>query len=101
MSALDPGAVFLDTEEHSSLLTKLPGYPATYNAATDPDLGIGSYEYVSFQIRPDGGTTLGKMTGDNWAVTLVKENPAGATTVLPADFRTVVINPVTGAVRVY
>jgi uncharacterized protein (TIGR02596 family) len=101
MTVLDPGVVFLNTAEHSSLLTKLPGYPTAYDATLDPDLGVGNYDYVAFQIRPDGSTTLGKMAGDNWAITLVKENPAGATIALTPDFRTVVINPATGAVRIY
>ena len=71
-----------------------------YSATLDPDLGLGDYKYFGFSIRPDGSTTLGKNA--TWSVTMVNDPPKGTTSSLPAtDYRSVVINPFTTAVKIY
>ena len=69
----------------------------------DPHIPMGNqtgndYSYIEIQYRPDGSTTLSK--DKIWCVTLVNENRADEKT-LPENFRTLVINPVTGSVRKY
>ncbi|MDB4662864.1 Verru_Chthon cassette protein D [Verrucomicrobiales bacterium] len=69
----------------------------------DPTIPLGNqtsdeYSYIEIQYRPDGSTTLPK--DKIWCVTLVNENRADED-ILPENFRTLVINPVTGSVRKY
>lgn len=87
-------------EEFTTICNTANGGIKTFTAATDPDVGLGDYKYFGFSIRPDGSTTLGR-TG-KWSVTMVNDPPKGATADLPAlDYRTVVINPFTTAVKIY
>lgn len=95
---IERGVVLLDDPRFSTLLR--PPYQS--RAAGDPDFGVASYEYVSFQLRPDGSTTLPK--DEPACLTLIQERDriAGrADGALPADYRTLTINPFNGRVRVY
>ena len=69
----------------------------------DPEIAIAgekskAYSYVSFKIRPDGTTSLKK--DSIWTITIVEDNNAKSEE-LPRNYRTLVINPVNGAVTTY
>lgn len=89
------GIILMPDPKYSTLLTKTP----VKNTPTDPDLGY-EYEYVSYLIRPDGRTNLPRAS--KTVFTLIQEKPgAAALTTLPADYRSVVMDPVTGAVSLF
>jgi uncharacterized protein (TIGR02596 family) len=79
---------------------------ATYNSLhgkkvheNDDAKAGGGAPYVSYFINGDGSTTL---PGQQRAVfTLVRETSQGTPTSLPADYRSVVIDPQTNLCRVY
>jgi uncharacterized protein (TIGR02596 family) len=56
-----------------------------------------------FAFKPDGGTTLPKVsTAPKWCVTLALASDLNRTPgQLPANFRTLVLNPHTGALTEY
>lgn len=87
------GVVIAPTVEHTTLLS-LPEKPVTMKGAGVPETST----YISYQIRPDGTTTLDP--GEKHALTLIGEKEAAGED-LPADFRTILINPVTARARVY
>ena len=69
----------------------------------DPEIALSGdkskeFNYVSFQIRPDGTTSLRKDI--IWTLTIVAEQDAESEQ-LPRNYRTLVINPVNGAVAMY
>lgn len=79
----------------------LAGKSIAATQGEDPELGLGSYEYVSVEFRPDGTTNLDPGNAEPWTITLgpVKwlDNP-GET---PKDFQCLGIDGGTGAVRIY
>ncbi len=95
---LEGGVVLLEDPQFSTILRP----PYTTRAAGDPDFGVESYEYVSFQLRPDGSTTLPK--DEPACLTLIQERArvAGlADGTLPDDYRSLTVNPFNGRVRIY
>jgi uncharacterized protein (TIGR02596 family) len=70
----------------------------------DPGMPRGvdwQYEYVAFRFLRDGSTNLAAVGGTKWCVTVHNINEKVAGTVLPPNFITLQIDPVSGAVRVY
>lgn len=91
---LTGGVILMRDPKYTTLLDNTP----KKRGPNDPDLGL-DYEYVSYLIRPDGRTNLPR---DNKTVfTLVRETPEGSPKDLPADYRSIVLDPVTGAVVLY
>lgn len=96
---LGNGLIYHPDPTYSTLL----GLPVV--TAAPPTTGVGTavegYDFVEFDIQPDGSTNL--PVGEPWCLTVVYGVPvpplSGAT--LPADYRTATINPATCAVREY
>jgi uncharacterized protein (TIGR02596 family) len=88
------GIVIMPDARYSTLTAKTAKEPG----AEDMELGV-EYTYVSYQIRPDGRTNLSRAS--KTVFTLVHETPSGAPEALPADYRAVVLDPVTGEVTLY
>ncbi len=87
-----------DTQFSSLMLLGIKGAQVR-----DPELLFNNrktreYEYIGFHFRPNGSTSLPK--DQQWAVTLVDEGKSDKDK-LPDNFRTLVINTVTGSVRTY
>jgi uncharacterized protein (TIGR02596 family) len=91
---LPTGIVVMSDPNYSTLVTQSPKTPLK----TDPQIAA-DYDYFSYQIRPDGVTTLPKDT--KAVLTLVRETQGGTPTKLPTDFRSVVINPTNSKVTSY
>jgi uncharacterized protein (TIGR02596 family) len=87
------GVVFSPSVDYTTLLS-IPERPANMNGAGVPETST----YISYQIRPDGITTLDP--GQKHTLTLIAGKDA-AKHELPPDFRTILINPVTARARVY
>lgn len=71
----------------------------------DPAIGIGEYEYLTIEFRPNGSTNLDPDASEPWSITLlpvtsVEELPNQSKTK-PVDFQTLTINPSTGSVRIW
>jgi uncharacterized protein (TIGR02596 family) len=91
---LPDGIVFTPNPAHTTLLTKTPIQPGP------DDAEIGEpYEYISYVIRPDGGTTLPRP--EKTVLTLVQEKHLSAQGQLPADYRSLVVNPYNGQITLY
>lgn len=91
---LTGGVIMMGDPQYSTLLSKTP----VKSGPDDADLGM-AYEYVSYLIRPDGRTNLPRDA--KTVFTLVREMPEGSPTDLPADYRSIVLDPVTGSVVLY
>jgi uncharacterized protein (TIGR02596 family) len=90
-----PASIAMSPNEEYTTLAKLTASPSL----TDQPGGVTEdYTYYSYQIRPDGSTTL--ESGRLHPFTLVFDKDLEAGT-LPADFRTVVVNPANARTRVY
>jgi uncharacterized protein (TIGR02596 family) len=57
-------------------------------------------QYCAIEFRPDGSTNLDPDVTTPWSITLIPARSAESQD-LPPDFKTLVIAPATGAVRVY
>lgn len=68
---------------------------------TDPELGVGPYQFVSVQFRPDGSTNLDPAAKEPWTITLIPMNWAERTGETPKLYQTLSIEPRTGGVRVW
>ena len=91
------GNIVLHPDEKFTTLLALPKQrlddPRLTGAPADTE------SYVSFRLLPEGTTSL---TPDlQWSLTLVFDSPLLDQGRLPENYRSVVINPVTGGVRVY
>ena len=71
----------------------------TNNAAKWPVPGVDTYDYVSFNFLPDGGTDLDP--GKSWLATLMLANDPLIANGLPANYLTVRIDPVIGKVSAF
>ncbi|RBP43875.1 uncharacterized protein (TIGR02596 family) [Roseimicrobium gellanilyticum] len=91
---LPAGIVFTPNPNHTTLLAKTP----VQAGPNDADIGE-SYEYISYIIRPDGGTTLPRP--QKTVLTLVQQKHLGGQGDLPPDFRSIVVNPYNGQVTLY
>ena len=91
------GNLVLHPSDQISTILQLPRQRVTNPEA----LGLpeGSESYVAFRVKPDGTTSL---TPDlQWSLTLIFDTVALQETVAPKNSRTILVNPVTGGVRVY
>jgi uncharacterized protein (TIGR02596 family) len=91
---LPEGIIFTPNPSHTTLLTKAP----VQASPEDPEIGE-PYEYISYVIRPDGGTTLPRP--EKTVLTLVQEKQLTSEATLPADYRSLVVNPYNGQVTLY
>lgn len=96
---MEAGATMHSSATFSSILNQ----EIVAAGARDPEIAIAGkkskdYSFISFQIRPDGTTSLRK--DRIWTITIVAENES-TTGELPRNYRTLVINPVNGAVTMY
>jgi uncharacterized protein (TIGR02596 family) len=108
--AILPQSIVMDKGTLSSLISGAGGgnaAPASGNpSAKDPQMprNVGSqYDYVYFRFMPDGSTNLPQSTGSTgqWFVTLhnINDNISGNTP--PANFYTIQVDPVSGAMKQY
>ncbi len=67
----------------------------------DPSPGIGEYEYVTVEFRPNGRTNLDPAAPEPWTLTLIPITWAERLGETPKDFQTLSIEPSTGAVRIW
>lgn len=72
---------------------------ATNDATKWPVPGMTTYQYISFNFLPDGGTDLDP--GKNWLATLMLANDPLIANSLPANYLTVRIDPVIGKASVF
>jgi uncharacterized protein (TIGR02596 family) len=72
---------------------------ATNDAAKWPVPGAATYQYISFNFLPDGGTDLDP--GKSWLATLMLANDPLIANSLPANYLTVRIDPVLGKITVF
>ncbi len=67
----------------------------------DPAPGIGDYEYVTVEFRPNGRTNLDPTAPEPWTITLIPVTWADRIGETPKYFQTLSIDPGTGAVRIW
>jgi uncharacterized protein (TIGR02596 family) len=108
-----PGSVVFDTNsgggvQYSPLLTTLSSIASPQASTSDNTSGtpyrLRGEHYVAFHFRPDGstdldGSVLTNASTSQWWLTLYDVNSPGTT--LPANFVTVLLDPVTGRTRIY
>lgn len=85
----------------SRLFTSIIANPA-FSQGPDQDVGIGNYQFIGIEFRPDGSTNL---TGNKEPMTITLIPARAADTEkeneLPKEFQTLVIHPENGTVTVY
>jgi uncharacterized protein (TIGR02596 family) len=109
-----PTGPIASTSSLSTLITDADQQPPKdANSTIDPPLPRGvnyDYQYISFRFLPDGSTNLSSTSGTIWHVTIHNINDratvkAGGGVVnqtgQSVNFRTLQIDPVSGAVKVY
>ncbi|MEZ0387358.1 MAG: hypothetical protein ACAI34_09850, partial [Verrucomicrobium sp.] len=90
-----PGSIALATSTEYTSLMALTAKPALSGQTG----GVSeTYTYFTYQIRPDSTTTLD--VEQKHPLTLLHDKDLEKAS-LPADFRTVVINPLNARTRVY
>ncbi|HSJ01490.1 MAG: Verru_Chthon cassette protein D [Verrucomicrobium sp.] len=85
--------VFMPDANYTTLYTASP---------SDSEQTVGAVQgapYVSYYIRSDGVTTLAQK--DPAVFTLVRETSKGVPSTLPADYRSIVVDPQKHQTRVY
>lgn len=90
---LEPNVTFSTLIKDTTQTEKAP-------VASDPSLprGVGTnYKYVSFRFQPDGSTNLSPTK--TWFVTIRNLTDKPTSTTPPANFFTLQIDPVSGAVK--
>ncbi len=108
--AVLPQAIVMNKGGLSTLVREANGPPTAPTQAVansrDPQMPrkIGtSYDYVYFRFMPDGSTNLPlKSTTDAngaWYVTLQNINDPAVTTTPPANYYTIQIDPISGALK--
>lgn len=89
-----PGIVVAPGAPHNTLASLTTVSPAS------GDVNFGTaYTFASYEVRPDGLTTLPK-PGPG-VITLVQETTIPSTGDLPANYRSVVINPFNARAKMY
>jgi len=58
-------------------------------------------DYVEFEFRPDGSTSLATMNEEFWTLTILRETTAASASALPTEFMTLLIDPYSGRVKSY
>jgi uncharacterized protein (TIGR02596 family) len=96
-----PATMLMNESAANSTLLGLPN--KSLWSATDPQIslpGAGTtYTAKAFQFRPDGSTSLS--SADKWFLSLHAATAGASASTLPANFATIQIDPVSGAVRTY
>lgn len=95
--------VGITTNTASSYSTLITEFTPTAGTVAVPGVGTG-YQYVAFQFRSDGSTSLASTPtgGGAWCLTLQaqRDNSGGGSGGLPANYATVQIDPLIGRVKV-
>ena len=97
----------LETFEGTTVMSRFTRFSSIvtnekhFDATRDPYPGMGDFDWVSIEFRPDGSTNLQPIPNGQWTITLIPDLYADDTASLPADFRTLVIDPDTGAVTTH
>ena len=91
---LPAGVIMVTEPEHNSIA----GLNEQAPNPSDPSFGP-SYTYTSYEIRPDGLTTLPKSVPN--VITLVQESQKLESSGLPANYRSLVLNSLNARVKVY
>jgi uncharacterized protein (TIGR02596 family) len=108
--AVLPQAIVMNKGGLSTLLREAGGPPTAPTSSMansrDPQMPrkVGtSYDYVYFRFMPDGSTNLPAKSGTDangaWYVTLQNVNDPAVATNPPANYYTVQIDPVSGAMK--
>ncbi len=96
----------LQTLEGTTLISANPRFssilytPQTQNPAQDPDLGIGPYQYVDVEFRPNSSTNLATNVAP-WTITLIPARAADDVGTLPTDYQALCVHPDSGTVHIY
>lgn len=101
LQSMDQGIVAHPDVQFSNLLVDPPN-PRIGMISNGPTVGgATTYRYAAIEFRPDGSTGLTKDTA--WSLSLVesKEIDVNGSATLPQNYRSIVINPFTGATRGY
>ena len=96
-----PATVLINENTANSTLLTLSdktSWPAPDPKISLPAVGT-TYTAKAFQFRPDGSTSLS--SADKWFLTLHAATAGATASTLPANFATIQIDPVSGAVRTY
>lgn len=96
---LPPGTIFSSTK----LSTLIEGGKDGTPSGNDPKMPRGvelAYDFKSFRFLRDGSTDLKITGGVVWCITLINMNDKEKGT-LPANFVTLQIDPVAGAIRIF
>lgn len=91
-------------EAVSSLLDTQQGTsPSLVTAPTKPlgEYPAGSYRYVAFRFKPNGGTDLNAAPAKSWHLTLALTGDATGSLSVPDNFFTVQLNALTGRTRLF
>jgi len=96
MQQLPTGVIITPDTVHTTLVAQGETLAGPADTAVD-----ASTPYIAYQIRPDGGTNLPRGKGVKASITLINEPRKGVSSTLPADYRTIVIDPINGDVKLY
>ncbi|GAT32295.1 Verru_Chthon cassette protein D [Terrimicrobium sacchariphilum] len=85
----------LDTQQGTS--------PSLVTAPAKPlgDYPAGSYRYVAFRFKPNGGTDLNAAPAKSWHLSLALTGDAMGSLGVPDNFFTVQLNALTGRTRLF
>jgi uncharacterized protein (TIGR02596 family) len=93
-----PQAAVINAGSFSTLLSGVEQTP------TSSDLALSdvqrNYRYQDIIINPDGGSRLAPFPPAPWSLTIHNVRQADSNTDLPANFSTILLNPINGTVRV-
>lgn len=90
-----PGGIILSFNPLHNTLATLPR-----KASDSSDFQFGSpYTYCSYEVRPDGATTLPSNAAGVVTLLIESQSPDGLS--LPSNFRSVTLNPFNSRSRVY
>lgn len=105
--AILPQSIVLDKGTLSTIISQVAGGNAGPASGTpsskDPQMprNVGSkYDFVYFRFMPDGSTNMAQ-SGTSWCVTLHNINDVVSGNIPPANFYTIQIDPVSGAMKQY
>ncbi len=95
-----PGTMIMDSgQKLSSVLSPVSPATAMAGSVSLPNIGT-KYTYMTVRFNPDGSTNL-PMTGGPWFLTLHDGIKGDQLTTPPADFVTIVIDPVGGSLTYF
>ena len=91
-----PSGIILSANPDHNTIAALPEQSPHL---TDPQFQGAAYTYCSYEVRPDGSTTLPR-TGPG-VITLVVEDQSPNGTTLPDNYRSVTLDPFNARARMY